>query len=70
MSDIVFHRVRPFSACGIARVEMKDENGIYPAYFDGKELKRFENTDGYTWAEVISEDGVYVILDKIFLDCI
>ncbi len=61
VSDIVFHRVRAFSACGIARVEMKDENGIYPAYFDGKELKRFENTEEYFGLNDFSAEGYAVV---------
>lgn len=71
VSDIVFSRARAFSACGIARVDMKDEKGMYSAYFDGKELKRIEGADlglndfsaeGY--AVVSMDDGSQGLIDS------
>ncbi len=62
VSDIIFHRVRPFSACGIARVEMKDENGIYPAYFNGKDIYRIENTEEYFGLNDFSAEGYAVVI--------
>ena len=60
-SDIIFYGVRPFSACGIARVQMKDENGVYAAYFNGKELKKFEGVEEGLGLGDFSAEGYAVI---------